>query len=42
MFCLSEQEKVLVEFLYIISAWRQGEDNSWITCAAKTFPADVI
>jgi len=26
MFCLSEQEKVLVEFLYIISAWRQGED----------------
>ena len=26
MFCLSEQEKVLVEFLYIISAWSQGED----------------
>ncbi|MBU1662933.1 MAG: AAA family ATPase, partial [Chloroflexi bacterium] len=26
MFSLSEQEKVLVEFLYIISAWRQGED----------------
>ncbi|MBU4581162.1 MAG: AAA family ATPase [Proteobacteria bacterium] len=26
MFSLSEQEKVLVEFLYIISAWQQGED----------------
>lgn len=26
MFCLSGQEKVLVEFLYIISAWRRGED----------------
>jgi transitional endoplasmic reticulum ATPase len=26
MFCLSKQEKVLVEFLYIISAWQQGED----------------
>ncbi|MDO9585506.1 MAG: hypothetical protein Q7I93_03365, partial [Syntrophales bacterium] len=26
MFCLSDQENVLVEFLYVISALRQGED----------------
>ena len=26
MFSLTEQEKTLVEFLYIISAWRQGEE----------------
>jgi len=26
MFCLSDQEHVLVEFLYIISAWQQEED----------------
>ena len=26
MFCLSKQEAVLVEFLYIVTAWRQGED----------------
>ena len=26
MFCLSDQEHVFVEFLYIISAWQQGED----------------
>jgi len=26
MFCLSDKERVLVEFLYIVSAWQQGEE----------------
>jgi SpoVK/Ycf46/Vps4 family AAA+-type ATPase len=26
MFCLSDQEVIFAEFIYIVSAWRQGED----------------